>query len=129
LETVSRDAESLRKQNDSLSSELRVSSATILQLNVDKDDLDEVLTSKASEWKETEEHLSEQVTENIRLNGLLDSAYAETQMYKLKLQTASEGVDGSEQILRALEEELRAAREAALSMQERLQSANVRILQ
>ena len=96
---------------------------------MEKDDLDEVLTSKASEWKETEEHLSEQVTENIRLNGLLDSAYAETQMFKLKLQTASEGVDGSEQVLRALEEELRAAREAALSMQERLQSANVRILQ
>ena len=129
METVSRDADALRKQNDSLSSELRVSSATILQLNVEKDDLDEVLTSKASEWKETEEHLSEQVTENIRLNGLLDSAYAETQMFKLKLQTASEGVDGSEQVLRALEEELRAAREAALSMQERLQSANVRILQ
>lgn len=129
METVSRDADALRKQNDSLSSELRVSSATILQLNVDKDDLDEVLTSKASEWKETEGHLSEQVTENIRLNGLLDSAYAETQMYKLNLQTASEGVDGSEQVLRALEEELRAAREAALSMQERLQSANVRILQ
>lgn len=127
METVSRDADALRKQNDSLSSELRVSSATILQLNVEKDDLDEVLTSKASEWKETEENLSEQVTENIRLNGLLDSAYAETQMFKLKLQTASEGVDGSEQVLRALEEELRAAREAALSMQERLQSANVRI--
>jgi hypothetical protein len=94
---------------------------------VDKDELDEVLTSKALEWKETEENLSEQVTENIRLNELLDRAYAETQAYKQKLQTASQGVVGSEQVLRDLEEELRAARESALSMQERLQAANVSI--
>jgi chromosome segregation ATPase len=129
LEAVSKEAETLRNQNDSLSSDLRLSSASILQLNVEKDELDEVLTGKASEWMETEGHLSEQVAENIRLNKLLDNAYAETQSYKQQLQTASEGVDGSEQVVRALEEELRAARESALSMQERLQSANVSTVQ
>jgi hypothetical protein len=124
LESVRKSCEVLREENDVLSSNLLISNTTLRQLQEEKDELEEVISKKATECNTASSNLSDQIQENTRLNELLQSG---STVSSSKMEALTTELEGYKVTIQEHKNELNTARVDAINMQEKLSNMHIQV--
>lgn len=124
LESVRKSCEVLREENDVFSSNLLISNTTLRQLQEEKDELEEVISKKATECNTASSNLSDQIQENTLLNELLQSG---STVSSSKMEALTAELEEYKVTIQEHRDELNTARVDAINMQEKLCNMHIQV--